>query len=181
MARTRHKILVAVPAVTERLRPEPQLARGQDDGAAVGGHPSFAASTTPQAGLGLPNTHTSCFCGRRRSVRLALLPLRPGGKPFGAPCCRRAVGSAKMGCRLRPRQCWRETVQALRSREDSSGRLVLDGASRRTLPRCSACLLVSYRPLAHYSAYRVPKAKTRQRRTLIAAGTAPSILKRAAQ
>ena len=35
----------------------------------VGAHPSFAASTTAQAGLGLPNTHTSCFCGRRRSVR----------------------------------------------------------------------------------------------------------------
>ena len=33
-------------------------------------------------------------------------------------------------------------------RKDSSGRLVLDGASRRTLLSCSARLLVSYTPLA---------------------------------
>ena len=57
-----------------------------------------------------------------------------------------------------------ETVQAFRSREDSSGRLVLDGASRRTLPRCSACLLVSYTPLACSALKRVPKGKNRAER-----------------
>ena len=170
MARTRHKILVAVATIAKRLGPEPQLARGQDDGAAVGGHRSSAASTAPPAGLGLPNTHllllrTTVVRGRR-----PLLPLRPGGWPFGASCCRRAVGSAKMGCRLRCRGSVGVKLCRLFGQEKTR----LEGyclMELRAVPFQDVCLLASVLHAAskHSADNRVPGQKQGRDAALIAA------------
>ena len=109
MARTRHKILVAVAAITKRLRPEPELARGQDDGAAVGAHRSLLSLVAGGCGVDDPSSraraaqHTPlASVDDDGPWAVTVAALASWSWPFEAPCCRRAVGSAKMGCRLRP-------------------------------------------------------------------------------
>ena len=59
---------------------------------------------------------------------------------------------------------------------------MLDAASRRTLPRCSACLLVSYRPLASILPNVQRQAKQGRDAALIGAGkSSEHLLKRSAQ
>ena len=166
MARTRHEILVA-GRTTKRPRRTGAAPR-PDDGAAVGAHRSLypccdqtglCGVDDPSPGSGCPNTHTLCFCGRRRSVRVLEAALASW----------RCLGSTRAlwPLRIHKNQAASDEVDEqlklfrLFDKQAICRRPVL--MELRAAINCPACFLVSYRPLLAFCL--IPKRAKQGRRS----------------